>query len=148
MWDIATGKRLRSFATIDVGPTEDAAQRAKRLPWPAFKWSADDKYVARMTFGQSIAVYELLSMRLLDKQSIKIEGVQDFEWSPITPNREGLKGYEQLLCSWTPELGSNPAKLRLMSVPSKEIVRTRNLFNVTDAKLHWQSEAKYLLRQG
>jgi translation initiation factor 3 subunit B len=144
VWDIATGKRLRSFATIDVDPTEDAAQRAKRLPWPAFKWSADDKYVARMTFGQSIAVYELPSMRLLDKQSIKIEGVQDFEWSPTTPHREDVKGYEQLLCYWTPELGSNPAKLRLMSVPSKEIVRTRNLFNVTDAKLHWQSEAKYL----
>lgn len=31
-----------------------------------------------------------------------------------------------------------------MSIPSKEIPRTRNLFNVHDAKLHWQSEAAYV----
>ena len=31
-----------------------------------------------------------------------------------------------------------------MTIPSKEIVRTRNLFNVTDAKLHWQSQAAYV----
>jgi len=41
-------------------------------------------------------------------------------------------------------LGSNPAKVGLISVPSKETVRTRNLFNVSDAKLHWQSEGAYL----
>jgi len=80
----------------------------------------------------------------LDKTSIKIEGVQDFEWAPATAQRDGLKGYEQLLCYWTPELGSNPAKVGLMSIPSKEVVRTRNLFNVSDAKLHWQSDAQYL----
>lgn len=68
----------------------------------------------------------------------------DFEWSPATPQREGVKAYEQLFCFWTPEIGSNPAKVGLMSIPSKEIVRTRNLFNVTDAKLHWQSQASYV----
>ena len=57
---------------------------------------------------------------------------------------DAVKTYEQLLCYWTPELGSNPAKVGLMSIPSKEIVRTRNLFNVTDAKLHWQSQSAYV----
>lgn len=145
VWDIATGKVLRSFVTLDIPETTVDGQQVKRkITWPAFKWSADDRYVARMTFGQSISVYELPSMRLLDKTSIKIEGVQDFEWSPATPHREGVKSYEQLLCYWTPELGSNPAKVGLMSLPSKEIVRTRNLFNVSDAKLHWQSEGAYV----
>jgi translation initiation factor 3 subunit B len=83
-------------------------------------------------------------MNLLDKASIKIEGVMDFEWAPATPKRDGIKTYEQLLCYWTPELGSNPAKVGLMTIPTKEIVRTRNLFNVSDAKLHWQSEAAYV----
>ena len=67
-------------------------------------------------------------------------------------------------------LGANPARVSLMSIPSKEVsalvslsewalirslenshvlirskvVRTRNLFNVTDARLHWQSNASYL----
>lgn len=147
IWDIATGKPLRSFVTLDLpGPTvdEQGNQIKKKMQWPTFKWSADAKYVARLTQGQSISVYELPRMNLLDKTTIKIEGVMDFEWAPANPKRDGIKIYEQLLCYWTPELGSNPAKVGLMSIPTKEIVRTRNLFNVSDAKLHWQSDAAYV----
>lgn len=147
IWDVATGKPLRSFQTHEIpGPSVDENEQPvkKKIPWPAFKWSADDKYVARMLEGQSISIYDLPKMTLLDKTTVKIEGVKDFEWAPASPHREGIKTYEQLLCYWTPEIGSNPAKVALMSVPSKEIVRTRNLFNVTDAKLHWQSQAAYV----
>ena len=147
IWDLITGRPLRSFQMHDLPAAPEGEQGQpvkKQIPWPAFKWSADDKYVARMLEGQSLSVYELPRMTLLDRTTIKIEGVQDFEWSPATPQREGVKAYEQLFCFWTPEIGSNPAKVGLMSVPSKEIVRTRNLFNVTDAKLHWQSQAAYV----
>ena len=147
IWDVATEKPLRSFQTHDLAsPTVDESGQPvkKKIPWPAFKWSADDKYVARMLEGQSISVYELPKMNLLDKTSIKIEGIRDFEWAPATPQRDGVKEYEQLLCFWTPEIGSNPAKVGLMNIPKKEIVRTRNLFNVTDAKLHWQSQGAYV----
>lgn len=143
VWEIATGKPLRSFANVDT-PGEDANGKAKKFPWPAFKWSADDKYVARMVQGQSISVYTLPSMGLLDKTSIKIEGVMDFDWAPATPKREGIKTYEQLFCYWTPEIGSNPAKVGLMTIPSKEVIRSLNLFSVSDAKLHWQSDAAYI----
>lgn len=147
IWDVATGKPLRSFVTLDLaGPTQDIEGNPvkQKIQWPAFKWSADAKYVARMTQGQSISVYELPRMNLMDKSSIKIEGVMDFEWCPANPQRDNIKEYEQLFCYWTPELGSNPAKVGLMSVPSKEIVRTRNLFNVSDAKLHWQSDSAFV----
>jgi translation initiation factor 3 subunit B len=86
--------------------------------------------------GQSNSIYETPRMNLLDKTSVKIDGIVDFEWAPATVVREGVKRYEQLLSYWTPEIGSNPAKVGLMSVPSKEIVRTRNLFLVSDVKLH------------
>ena len=141
IWDTATCKPIRSFANLDI-PGDPEKQR--KLPWPAFKWSSDDKYVARLTQGSSISVYELPRMNLHDKASIKIDGVMDFEWAPAKPQRDGVKGYEQLFCYWTPEIGSNPAKVGLMSIPSKQIVRTLNLFSVTDAKLHWQSDAAYL----
>lgn len=145
VWDIATGKPLRSFPNLDTpsGP-DGVAKPPPRQPWPAFKWSADDKYVARMTEGASISVYTLPSMGLLDKKIIKIEGVMDFDWAPATPKREGVNTYEQLLCYWTPEIGSNPAKVGLMSIPSKQVIRSLNLFSVSDAKLHWQSEAAYI----
>lgn len=147
IWDIVLGKPLRSFVQHDLTPPPNADGEAppkKKVQWPAFKWSADEKYVARMKQHESISVYELPKMNLLEKTSIKIEGVMDFEWAPATIAREGIKKYEQLLCYWTPEIGNNPAKVGLMSIPSKEIVRTRNLFNVSDAKLHWQSQATYL----
>ena len=148
IWDITTGKPLRSFVAYDLPPPPGAdagAVPAKaKVQWPAFKWSADEKFVARMKPHESISIYETPRMNLLDKTSVKIEGIMDFEWAPATTQREGIKTYESLLCFWTPEIGSNPAKVALMSVPSKEIVRTRNLFNVTDAKLHWQSDAKFI----
>ncbi len=147
IWDITTGKPLRSFAAHDLtpplGPDGEALPK-KKVQWPAFKWSSDEKYVARMKQHESLSIYELPRMNLLDKTSIKIEGIMDFEWAPSAPRREGVKTYEQLLCFWTPEIKSNPAKVGLMSVPSKEIVRTRNLFNVSDVKLHWQSEAAFV----
>ena len=149
IWDIETSKPLRSFAQLDTPPAPPTAEgeppkKAPKLPWPAFKWSADDKYVARLNPGSSVSVYELPRMNLLDKTAIKIEGVVDFEWAPATVQRDGVKTYEQLFCFWTPEIGSNPARVGLMSIPSKQIVRSLNLFSVSDAKLHWQSEGAYL----
>jgi len=146
IWDLETGKPLRSFANLDLpDPSDpDAPKLGPKSPWPAFKWSADDKYVARLTSGQSISVYELPKMTLLDKTTIKMDGVVDFEWAPASVKRDGVKEYEQLFCFWTPELGSNPARVGLMSIPSKQVVRSLNLFSVSDAKLHWQSEGQYL----
>ncbi|KAJ1327445.1 translation initiation factor 3 subunit B [Microdochium nivale] len=146
IWDLETGKPLRSFANLDIPDPVDseAPQLGPKSPWPAFKWSADDKYVARLTNGQSISVYELPNMNLLDKTTIKMDGVVDFEWAPATVRRDGVKEYEQLFCFWTPEMGSNPARVGLMSIPSKQVVRSLNLFSVSDAKLHWQSDAAYL----
>lgn len=147
IWDVATGKPLRSFANLEPGgpaTDPDGNPIKRKLQWPAFKWSADDQYVARLNPGQSVSVYELPRMGLLDKTSVKIDGIVDFEWSPATPKRDGIKVPEQLFCFWTPEMGSNPAKVGLMNIPQKEIVRTRNLFNVSDAKLHWQTDGKYL----
>ncbi|KAF3940232.1 hypothetical protein ABW19_dt0206482 [Dactylella cylindrospora] len=147
VWEVKTGKLLRSFPPIEN--TQDADKPPnlrKKIQWPLFKWTSDDKYCARVTPGSHISVYETPSMVLLDKKSIKLEGVVDFEWSPHAPSDEESKrpSGEQLLCYWTPELGNQTARVSLMAIPSKEIIRTRNLFNVSDCKLHWQSEGTYL----
>lgn len=155
VWDVTTGKPLRSFPAYDLASPAAADGQAPakaKVQWPAFKWSADEKYVARMKPGESLSIYELPSMRIIpdankERKSIKIDGIVDFEWAPSIPERESIKQDkrpEQLLAYWTPEMGSKPASVALMSVPSREIVRTRNLFNVTDAKLHWQSESKFM----
>jgi translation initiation factor 3 subunit B len=136
IWDIKTGNLLRTFsANVSEG---------SKMAWPVFKWSSDDRYVARVTPGQQISVYELPDMGLLDKKSIKIEGVVDFDWSPAderedekekdnaTKSAKGKKPRENMLAYWTPEMGNQPARVSLISIPSRTVLRTKNLFNVND----------------
>ena len=151
VWDIKTGTLLRSFGSVDTPDTAPEEQKGdktaptkRKIHWPIFKWSADSKYVARVRPGQSIDVYETPGMGLLDKKLIKIEGVVDFEWAPAIPVVSGRKVPGQMLCYWTPEMGNQTARVVLMDIPSKTIARQRNLVNVTDARLHWQNEGKYL----
>lgn len=152
VWDIKTGGLLRSFAAILDNPEEDLIEVVrKKVSWPVFKWSADDRYVARVVPGQAIQVFETPSMVLLGKKAIKIDGVVDFEWSPQadaapTPakDKDATTQSTQTLAFWTPEMNNQTARVTLMSLPSKTIIRTRNLVNVSDCKLHWQSSGKYL----
>lgn len=147
IWDIKTGNLLRSFTSLEAADDANEGPKAlgrKKINWPVFKWSSDDKYVARVVPGQSIQVYETPSMMLLKKKAIKIEGVVDFEWSPSVPEGKGKSRLEQMLTYWTPEMNNQTARVTLMNIPSQTIIRNRNLVNVSDCKLHWQSEGKYL----
>lgn len=166
VWDIKTGGLLRTFPMIQEQPqaTQDGEGAApKKMQWPALKWSPDDKYVARITPGQQISVYELPSMGLLDKKSVKIEGVVDFDWCPNIDDEEvaqsskgkkaaAKKEKENFLAYWTPELANQPARISLMAFPSRAVLKTKNLFNVADVSLsratqlpHMHAFIRYLI---
>ena len=151
VWDIKTGNLLRTFPSVNTpGPSSvdgPGSTKKQQMQWPALKWSADDRYVARVTPGQHISVYELPGMGLLDKKSIKIDGVVDFEWRPIgdrdreeaeketkgdAGGSKGKKPKENMLAYWTPEVGNQPARVSLMSIPSRTVLRSKNLFNVSE----------------
>ena len=123
------------------------------MQWPAMKWSADDKFVGRVTPGQQISVYELPSMRLHDKKSIKIEGVVDFEWCPHgdkdreeaeKAEKAGKKPKENMLAYWTPEVANQPARVTVINFPGRNILRQKNLFNVTEVCRSRQSQQLFL----
>ncbi|GBE80122.1 Eukaryotic translation initiation factor 3 subunit B [Sparassis crispa] len=156
VWDVKTGNLLRTFPTVYPDGEEK-----KQMQWPSLKWSPDDKFVARVTPGQQISVYELPSMGLQGKKSIKIEGVIDFEWCPHgDKDREDAeketkavadgvskgtkKAKENMLAYWTPEVANQPARVVLMDFPSRSILRQKNLFNVTECKLYWQNQGDFL----
>ena len=140
VWDIKTGNLLRTFpSALPVG--EDGVKQ--QMQWPALKWSTDDQFVARVTPGQQISVYELPSMRLQDKKSIKIDGVVDFEWCPLSDKDKediekataaGKKAKENMLAYWTPEVANQPARVSVISFPARSIMRQKNLFNVSDVR--------------
>lgn len=118
IWDIRTGREQRTF---------DAEQ------WPVFKWSSDDKYFARIR-DNFLSVYETPSFGLLNKKSIKRRGIQDFSWSPS----------DNILAYWTAEDREVPARISLTAIPSREQIRTQNLFNVAGCTMHWQNQGRYL----
>jgi translation initiation factor 3 subunit B len=145
VWDIKTGHLLRTFPT--TAAEKEDLQTKKQMQWPALKWSPDDKFVARITPGQQISVYELPGMGLQGKKSLKIEGVVDFEWRPLgDKDREDAdkeakteaagkgtkKTRENMLVYWTPEVSNQPARVTLLSFPGRAVLRQKNLFNVTE----------------
>lgn len=121
IWDARTGIKKRAFHS-DNPPV-----------WPVFKWSQDDKYFVRMT-DNTLSIYETPSFGLLDKKSIKVEGLQGYSWSP----RDNILAY------WVAEDKDVPARVVLMEVPSRNELRVKNLFNVADCKMHWQKCGDYL----
>ena len=103
--------------------------------WPVFKWSADDKYFARMSNDGVLSVYETPGFGLLDKKSIKIEGLKGFSWSPK----------ENIIAYWVAEDKHVPARVVLLQIPSRKEMRVKNLgVNVADCKMHWQKSGDYL----
>lgn len=157
VWEVRTGHLLRTFPVQQDEPGQSG--QLKGFSWPFLKWSGDDRYCARITPGQSISVYETPSMGLLDKKSIKVEGVVDFEWCPLgdkdkdaiaawgdgkNPPKGAKKPKDNMLVFWQPEVQNQPARVTVMSVPTREILRSKNLFNVSDCKLHWHPQGDYL----
>lgn len=120
IWDIRTGLEKRSF--ISEGQSMSM-----------FRWSFDDKYVARMG-DSAIHIYETPSFYLLDMKSIKVTGIRGFSWSPT----------DNIIAYWVAEETDVPAKVTLMEIPRKRDIRTKNLFNVADCKIHWQKSGDYL----
>ena len=135
-FDTRSGAKLRQF----MGPISDfVAQGQQGFTWPVFKWSGqsnDDSgaFFAKMGTGM-ISVYEAPEMTLVDKKSIKLEGVVDFCWSPADP----------ILAAFQPEQGggNQPARVSLIGLPSKKEVRSKNLFNVVGVNMYWQSSGDY-----
>lgn len=121
IWDILTGKRKRGFHCDNA------------TVWPVFKWSHDGRYFARIK-DDLLQVYETPSFGLVDKKSIRIKGIRDFNWSPT----------DNIISYWTPEEENTPARVVLMEIPSKQQICTKNLFTVADCKMYWQKSGDYL----
>ena len=123
-WDVKSGKLLRAFVHVFESNETGA---------PMVKWSSNSEYFARIG-NDILSVFNASTMTLVDGKSIKCEGVSDFDWSPK----------DSTIAFWAPELGNNPARVSIVEIPSKAIVRTKNLYLVSECKLFWHSEGDYL----
>jgi translation initiation factor 3 subunit B len=137
-WDLATGEALRRFDDLTFSKVGEPGNEERRPNM--FKWSADGNFVAQMgaveseTKNSVIKIYTLPSMQLLEKKSLRTNGVMDFQWSPT----DGTLAY------WAAEKGDTPARVSLVAIPSRAEVRQKNLFNVAECSLHWSPAGDYL----
>ncbi|KAJ9529622.1 hypothetical protein QJQ45_014394 [Haematococcus lacustris] len=134
--DIRTAKKLRLFD----GPVEDYAvgsssDSSGALKWPVFKWAGGkpDQFMARLGKNM-LSVYQAPDMALLDNKSLKLDGVQDFQWSPAEP----------LLAAYTSEMNQMPARVVLIRLPDRVEVRQKNLFSVKEIGIQWHPQGDYL----
>lgn len=97
------------------------------------KWSYDGKYVARLGCDL-ISIFTMPNMQLLDKKSLPAPGVVDFCWSPNS----------NVISYYSPANGNHPALINIISIPTREEVCSRKLFDVTDGKMIWQNDGDYL----
>uniref|UniRef100_A0A2P2K3U1 Eukaryotic translation initiation factor 3 subunit B n=1 Tax=Rhizophora mucronata TaxID=61149 RepID=A0A2P2K3U1_RHIMU len=137
IFDVRTAKVMRDFKGSADEFTIGGATSVTGMSWPIFRWGGgkDDKYFAKIGKNM-ISVYETETFGLIDKKSLKVENVMDFSWSPTDP----------ILALFVPELGggNQPARVSLVQIPSKEELRQKNLFSVSDCKMYWQSNGDYL----
>lgn len=123
IWCTRSGQKQRSFS----------CERGMNISWPYFRWNYDDKYFARI-LTDSLLIYETESFTLLDKKSMKIPHIADFEWSPTN----------NIISYWVAEDKNVPARVVLIDIPSKTEIRSKNLVNVVQCKMFWQSAGDYL----
>lgn len=83
IFSVESGKLMKTFPlypknffSADMTPAE-----RKLIPPPAFQWSHDDSYIARMGKGL-IQIYDTTTMKLLDSRSLITEGIHEFQFSP------------------------------------------------------------------
>eukprot|EP00906_Rhabdomonas_costata_P026394 RCo037589 len=143
--EVKTQKRVKVFANL--APTMEHG-------WPLFKWSHDERFMANL-MEDNINVYDTRTMKLVQPDPKKattlyLPRVRDFEWSPT----------DNIICYWIPELGDQPARIVLVRVVESsekssggeealrkilfEPVTTRNIFRVSDARIHWQTAGNFL----
>ncbi|CEP64877.1 translation initiation factor eIF3 core subunit b LALA0_S14e01288g [Lachancea lanzarotensis] len=136
VWDVATGVSVKTFA---LPP-------AQALHWPMIKWSFDDKYCARLG-PNALAVYDVENnFELLGGKIIKIENIMNFSFAPagvkLAVNRNNE--LSSVLAFWTPESNNQSCKATIMEIPTRRVLRTVNLVQVSDVSLIWQEQAEYL----
>ena len=124
VWDVRSGRELRSFKVPEGSE------------WPIMKWSHDDRFFARMV-PNGISVFDTATMKILGGRPIACKGIRHFEWSPS----------DTLIAYWAPEIDNLPARVVLLDPETKREARSKNLFNVSDVKLHWQNRGDFLCAQ-
>ena len=149
VWDIAASKLVRGWV-VEESPkkqqsedvsakksssAEDDESPGKEWIWPLLKFSHDDSYCVRIHDDCHLSIHETQNgFALLDKKPLEVPGIREVSWSPADNN----------LVYWTAGSENTPARVALLQIPSRRVLRAKNLFNVLRCRVSWHQDADYL----
>ncbi|PVU96646.1 hypothetical protein BB561_001043 [Smittium simulii] len=139
IWEIKTGRLLKTFPyTMKSDDTP-----VTKFSWPCFKWAPSENYIARMTPGSKISIYQVSDMSLLGKKSLQVPDIASFDWQPEDASKPKSKK-QDILAYWIPEIDLQPGRIVIISVPDYNILRTKNVVGLKDITLHWHPTGQVL----
>ena len=126
VWNLSTREEIRVFS-------------AGEDKWGTYKWNYTGDYIAKM-IEDCIFIYQTSTMALIEdetgqKRPFKIDNLGDFSWSPSA----------DIISCYVREKANKPAVIKIISIPSKELIITRTVFDAFACTFCWQSEGEYLL---
>ena len=156
VWSVKTGAKLREFqghVPKEGGPDH--------MEWPAFRWSHDDSYFARLG-DDCIYVYESTTMKLIKDKAEKRTSVPPpfpltpFPLSPTSPfpfpfsGADGRRALVPVVALRQPRVALDPrapqpaGEGRADGAALAHEIRQKNLFNVADIRLTWHPQGHFL----
>lgn len=133
VWEILTGKVVRGFVVEELNSEDIETLEGKCV----LQWSFDDSHASRV-MGDHVAIYETSPVfTLIDKKGLKVDAVKEVSWSPVDLH----------LVYWVPGNENTPSRVALWHLPTRQVIRTKNLFSVHGISVHWQSEGEFLAIQ-
>jgi len=133
VWDMRTGTELRAFKQVSLATDSNDAV-----------WSHSGTFLARLdvdytTGDDLVRVYVPPGMGLLEKRSIIAPGAQGLSFAPGGPS--------DILSWFVPEKGDLPATVTVMAMPSRDVLRAKQLFNVERIQTMWHPQGRYFAVQ-
>lgn len=126
---VLTGECMKKCRTPAVAPLG--------TEFPHFLWSHDGKYFAECNDSaimvRDTETFDLIKDEEGKKVRLKYDALHTFQWSPK----------DNVIAVWTLEKNNNPARLVLVSIPSRRELTSRSRTQV-EASMYWQSEGDYL----
>lgn len=124
IWDISTGSIIKTFVFENVSEC-------------TIKWSFDDKYAAYANSNEIFLMNSSDSFNYVkggpSTTGLPANCVNSIEFSPS----------KNLLAYWCSEYENTPAKVAVIEIPTFNLLRVKNLFNISNCSLYWHSNSSY-----
>ncbi|OLY79536.1 Eukaryotic translation initiation factor 3 subunit B [Smittium mucronatum] len=140
VWEVRTGRLLRSFPYA----TNADGSPVTKFGWPSFKWSSTENFLARVTPGSKISIYEVPGMGLVGKKSLPVPNIVNFDWRPCNDPNSKNKKLQDVLAYWIPDVDNQPGRIVMISVPDMTVIKTKNIINIKDVSFHWHPSGQAL----